>query len=295
MSPRIQRALLLSILLGVPMALAAEEIAPQARTVLERYLQLPFPEKDPFGNARIVRVNTLDELKPFSDLAVREIARTLPGVTDPRQRMELAEALRLFQTRESAAKLSELLGDPNEKVRWQAIVGLGMMAGRVVRLGAQSVQRGGGVAPKVEGLVPQLIKAAGDENPGNRTAALSALADTLDPAAIAEIRRRLKDENAEVRFEAACLLTGFQDASGLGELQKALARLRSEPESNLLVMIRTERLLVSFERITGKSFGPIPMEPWASSQSGAEEEAKPLYKQLLDAWAAWWAWEPTAK
>jgi len=48
-----------------------------------------------------------------------------------------------------------------------------------------------------------------------RVNALFALADTLDPEAFAEIRRRLTDDSEEVRFQAACFLAECQDASEL--------------------------------------------------------------------------------
>jgi hypothetical protein len=48
-----------------------------------------------------------------------------------------------------------------------------------------------------------------------RVNALFALADTFDPAAIADIHRRLTDDSEEVRFQAACFLAECQDASEL--------------------------------------------------------------------------------
>jgi hypothetical protein len=49
----------------------------------------------------------------------------------------------------------------------------------------------------------------------SRVNALFALADTLDPAATAEVHRRLTDNSEEVRFQAACFLAECQDASEL--------------------------------------------------------------------------------
>jgi hypothetical protein len=46
-----------------------------------------------------------------------------------------------------------------------------------------------------------------------RVNALFALADTLDPAAIADIRRQLTDDSEGVTFQAACFLAECQDAS----------------------------------------------------------------------------------
>jgi hypothetical protein len=61
---------------------------------------------------------------------------------------------------------------------------------------------------------------AGSPSPTNRVSqsqvnALFALADTLDPAAIAEIRRRLTDDSEEVRFQAACFLAECRDDDGV--------------------------------------------------------------------------------
>jgi hypothetical protein len=48
-----------------------------------------------------------------------------------------------------------------------------------------------------------------------RVNALFALAVTLDPAATAEVRRRLADDSEEDRLQAACFLAECQDASEL--------------------------------------------------------------------------------
>jgi hypothetical protein len=74
------------------------------------------------------------------------------------------------QTREAAARLSELLDDPDANVRSSAISSLRMMARRVDRRGGQRTQYGSVFAPKVEGLVPYLIKAASDRAEQNRVA-----------------------------------------------------------------------------------------------------------------------------
>jgi hypothetical protein len=57
-------------------------------------------------------------------------------------------------------------------------------------------------------------------------------------------------------------------------------------------------LLALFERITGKSFGEIPLNPDLSSDidftDGTPRGAK-RYKELLGNWEAWWNWQPDAK
>jgi HEAT repeat protein len=122
---------------------------------------------------------------------------------------------------------------------------------------------------------------------------LFALADTLEPTAVAELRRRLSDDSDTVRFTAACLLTEFQDASGLAELKKALERMRSQHPVAAGDSFAVERLLASLERITGKSFGELPrLNPFLDSDSRRAQQSTQRYRELLDAWAAWWAWEP---
>ena len=292
-----KRIIWLLLFLGGTAVFAADD---PAAAIIQRYLKLPWPAEDRQGEARQNRLRTLDELQSTPAAAVLEISRVLPTVKDARQRAELVDELGHIQTRESAAKMGELLDDPDAQVRLAAIFSLRMMARRVDRSGGQRTQRGGEFAPKVDGLVPYLVKAANDPVEQNRVTALFALADTLDPAAIAEIRHRLTDESQEVRFQAACFLTEFQDASGLGELKKKLEQLRSSrgpsatADGNYSRMTAAERLLASFERLTGKSFGPVPMDPMLSSDSHVAEASARRYEELLDAWAAWWAWEPGA-
>jgi HEAT repeat protein len=112
-----------------------------------------------------------------------------------------------------------------------------------------------------------VIEAADDPSEIVRHSALYGLADSLDPAAMAELRNHLKDDSEIVRFYAACFLTEFQDASGLSEMRQALARLRKAGEAEAEARrifdywLQVEMLLASCERITGKSFGEIPLNP----------------------------------
>lgn len=266
----------------------------EAPKIIQRYLKMPHPEDDKRGEARLARLEILAELKAMPKKAVSAIGRALPKVENPRQRAELAEVLgRHLQTKESAALLCELLNDPDRKVRWQAIHGLSGMAKRTGRSGAKRVIRGPDFAPKVEGLVPYLISAADDKVEGNRVGALYALAGTCDPSAVSELRKRLKDPSEKVRLYAACFLTEYQDAAGLPEMRDALARLRrTRPADVLSYYWQAGKLLASFERITGKSFGQIPRNPYLCSVDHGETKR---YKALLDTWAEWWAWEPKAK
>lgn len=196
---------------------------------------------------------------------------------------------------ESAELLCKLLNDPDEKVRRQAISDLRMMARRTDRMGGKRIERGSEFAPEVEGLVPYLVSAANDEVELNRICALYALADTRDPLAVSELRNRLKDTSENVRFHAACFLTEYQDASGLPEMRDALVRLlRTDPIDDFTYYCDAEMLLASFERIIGKSFGEIPLNPSLCSDTREIPLIEERYNTLLDTWAEWWAWEPEA-
>ncbi len=150
--------------------------------------------------------------------------------------------------------------------------------------------------PKVKGLVPYLITAANDSLESNRIGVLSALADSRDPLAVIQIRKMLKDSNEKIQLYAACFLTEYQDASGLFVLKSALKKFSEsddeKPEFEFTYYVQIEMLIASFERITGKSFGPIPMSPSLSSDTRQFEPLKKAHKNLLKIWSQWWAWEP---
>ena len=190
--------------------------------------------------------------------------------------------------------LLKQLTDPDAEVRRVAISELRMLARRVDVVGGKRDRLGKEFAPKVRGLVPYLIRAAAtDESESNRGLALYALADTLDTAAVVAIRERLKDKSESVRLVAACMLTEFKDAAGLDELKKAVVRFRADPKA--AGSFEVERLLASMERITGKSFGQIPPNPFLASDGRIAEASMKQYAKLLDAWAAWWDWTPPEK
>jgi HEAT repeat protein len=199
------------------------------------------------------------------------------------------------QAQESVELLCKLLKDPDAEVRRQAIHELRMMARRTDRIGGKRIERGQEFAPAVEGLVPYLVSAANDEVELNRICALYALADTRDPLAVLELRNRLKDPSENVRFHAACFLTEYQDASGLPEMRDVLDRLlRTDPLDDFTYYFEAEMLLASFERIIGKSFGEIPLNPSLCSDTREIPKIQKIYDTLLDTWAEWWVWEPNA-
>ena len=272
----------------------------RATRIIQRYLKLPHPQQDSSGvqdtsgKARSDRFEVLAELQAVPEEAVPAIGRVLPEVKDAGRRRELAGTLAdHFHTKPSAKLLCGLLKDPDEHVRRQAIHGLRMMSRRTDRPGGKRAVRRPDFAPQVEGLVPYLISAADDEFEGNRVSAMFGLADSRDPAAVAELRRRLKDPSQRVRLAAACFLTEFHDASGLPVMRRALDRLRKiDPDDGLRYYWNAELLLASMERITGKGFGKIPLNPSLSSNLNRTPKIKQRYRELLDTWAQWWAWEP---
>lgn len=199
------------------------------------------------------------------------------------------------QIKEKAMQLCKLLKDPDQKVRGNAIHDLRMMSRCTNRMGGKRIQRGREFAPQVEGLVPYLVSAASDEVEVNRISALYALADTRDPLAVKELHNRLKDSSEKVRFFAACFLTEYQDASGLPEMRNALVHLRKNTyEDEFVYYNHAEMLLASFERIIGKSFGEIPLNPLICSDTREISRIKERYNYLLETWEQWWSWEPKA-
>lgn len=311
-------ALLLTFVL-VPCVLAAEpDAAAEAARVLERYLKTPHPvgpaRTDPYdakkdaevNGARRARLAVLAELAAMPREAVSAAEPVIFKQASPPQRYEIVSTLgERIQTRECAELLHRVFQDVREPkdpdaatyeglVRTAAVHGLRLMARRVDRSGGKRIQRGPEVEPKVPGLLPYLVSAAGDKAERVRVAALYALADTRDPAAVTELRNRLRDESDAVRLRAACFLTEFQDATGLPEMRQALVRFH---ETDLRTSgdraMQAEMLLASLERLTGKSFGEIPLNPLLSSSSSGGEARR--YKELLDTWAAWWNWQPDAK
>lgn len=272
----------------------------RATRIIQRYLKLPHPQEDSSGvqdtsgKARPARFEVLAELQAMPEEAVSAIGRALPEVKHPGQRRELAGTLAdHFHTKPSAKLLCGLLKDPDEDVRRKAIHGLRMMARRTDRTGGKRTVRRPDFAPQVEGLVPYLIAAADDDSEGNRWSAMFGLADSRDPAAVAELRRRLKDPSERVRLAAACFLTEFHDASGLPVMRRALDRLRKiDPSDDFRYHLNAELLLASMERITGKGFGEIPLNPMLCSDLNQIPKIKRRYRELLDTWVQWWAWEP---
>jgi hypothetical protein len=294
---------------------AQEKDVSTVETTFKRYLETPHP-KGPsktdaynrevsaeINGARQARLSILAELKAFPEEAVVAARRVLFEQASPEQRYEIVGMLGAYiQTRECADLLHDVIEDVREPkgtlyeelVRSSAVHSLRRMGSRTVRSGGKRIRRGPDFEPKVPGLVPYMISAADDPAERVRLSALYALAGSRDPAAVAELRNRLKDRSEKVRLRAACLLTEYQDAAGLPEMREALDRIRKtekiDREDDFNHYARIEMLLASFERITGKSFGEIPLNPTLSSKVDPPEKKR--YKELLDTWHTWWTWQP---
>jgi HEAT repeat protein len=276
---------------------ADKPAASSAKEIIERYLAMPFPDPDPKFEASIERHKTLRRLVGEPG-AVGAIAETLKKSQNARQRAELVDVLREFRSAEAAEVLVQALSDSDDKVRANAIQGLRVLAARVQRMGTRF--HGEPSEPAVPGLVPHLIAALNDSSETNRSFALYALADSRDPAAVAQLASRLNDSSPKVRLDAACLLTEFSNAAGLPELKTTLRRLRNldpdklDPDTGAMYYFEADHVLAALERITGKSFGSSPGNPLFSSDSRAVPAAKPQYQRLIENWVAWWDWQPAA-
>lgn len=288
--------LVLVLLLAIPVPADADD-AERARQIVADHLEGPCPEKvmDPERGDRLLALRSMWEMTDpgMVDPGVAAIAAVLPGVECRVHRLELIESLGRMPSRASAELLIPMLHDPDVTIRRQALAGLRLHASRIRRSGVVNVPKGAEFPPKVDGLVPYLVEAAHDDEPGIRGLALFALTDSRDPAAVTELRRALEDEDFGVRFGAACLLTEFDDASGLPVLREALDILAHPSEHDgdrpsLNLYLNGEHLFVSFERITGVSLGAIAPNPLIMSSMGAAEERRKDYGRLIEAWDAWW-------
>jgi hypothetical protein len=296
-------ALLIGCVLLISAAARGEDDLASARSVLARYLAMPFPKtaSSPVDTSKVARIAVLAELKYMPHGAVLAAEEVLFDRATPEQRCEIVGALGDYiHTAECAQLLYRVLKDirePESKDKWEelvrssAVLGLRRMASRTTRSGGQRVQTGPDHEPMVQGIVPLLIFAASDKSEDVRLSALYGLADSRDPAAVAELKRCLNDPSRIVRFYAACFLTEYEDASGLAEMCKSASQLQ-KPDSDFRHPFSVEQLLASFERITGKSFGEIPMNPILSSNSNAGASASKRYQELLHEWEVWCGQQP---
>jgi hypothetical protein len=295
-------SLMMIYLLVISAAVLGEDDLPSARSVLERYFAMPLPAGLDQGFR--ARVAVLAELKTMPHGAVLASEEVLFNRATPLQRNEIVSALGDYiHTAECAQLLYRVLKDvraPENKqafqeevlVRSSAVRGLRKMASRTNRSGGKRNQTGPNFEPKVPGILPYLIFATKDESEKVRISALYGLADSRDPAAPTELRRCLKDPSWDVRLYAACFLTEYDDATGLAEMCKAASQPPKTSPIDFAGYVMVEQILASFERITRKSFGEIPMNPILSSDSNANADASKRYKELFHEWEVWCGQQP---
>jgi HEAT repeat protein len=197
------------------------------------------------------------------------------------------EAAGVAPSREAADSLVALLDHEEVRIRAGAVQNLGRLAASIDRRGVVEVPRGPQFPPLVSGIIQYLVQASADEDPGVRTRALFALADTRRPVARDALAAHLRDPAPHVRLTAACLLTEFHDDAGMKELGLALERLTAptgtpDPRRDT----EAEHLLAALTRITGTSLGPIPPQPGVSSVSRKPGAPGP-YDELLAKWKTW--------
>jgi quinoprotein glucose dehydrogenase len=157
------------------------------------------------GKGRIWRVRTP---AMANDIALRATAQLL--ASDLRER--------------GAASLQQLLAHPDRRVRLQAqlaLVDLGaadaLLAAaksRESRLARLHGLHGLGVLGRKDGAIPQLadvVDLLGDGDADVRALATRVLGDVRLPVAVAPLQKRLADENARVRREAALALARFRE------------------------------------------------------------------------------------
>jgi len=301
------------LLFAVSTAPAFADAMSDARDILDRYTRADRPagpsKNDPYdramdelvNRARQARALILAEWKAMPAEAVAVAGTFLSDKASPVQRYEIVSALgHNIHTRACAELLHCVLQDvrqPKEEeaaiyeelTRLSAVSGLGQMARTVDHLGRGRTQRGTPFAPQVPGLAPYLVAAAADKSELVRVWALTALADCGDPAAVAEFRRHLEDKSDRVRFHAACLLTEFQDTSGLPRMRDKLGQLRkTDPKTDDNYYRDAELLFAAFERCTGKSMGKTPLDPSLSGSTTGAAVTAQEYQTLLNAWDAWW-------
>ena len=299
--------------LAVSVAPAFADSMSEARDILERYTRAERPagpsKTDPYdpaadelvNRARLTRGSILAEWKAMPAEAIVVAGAFVFNNASPVQRYEIVSALgENTPTRECAELLHRVLQDvrePKEEeaatyeelTRIAAVSALGRMARTVAPGTRKRLQRGPASAPQISGLAPYLVAAAGDKSERVRVFALDALADCGEPGAVAELKRRLEDKSQTVQFHAGCLLTEFQDLSGVPRMRDRLSQLlQTKPGMDLNYYLDATLLLTSFERCTGQSLGKTPLNPLAANSTTGAAEAARDYQTLLKAWDAWW-------
>jgi hypothetical protein len=236
------------------------------------------------------RAQLYRDVGAVGDPAIVAILKLRPGAVFQSQKNQLATALATIKTSASTKALLALLPDSDDEFRTAAIEGLtgGIMRHERDEDSDQIFSAFIRQAPleKIEGsrrricmVMPYLaLKVA----PGARKT------DPLAISAVGMLQGRLEDdESSQVRFEAACALAEFDNFSGKGELKNAIPAMHSFAGPAL------GRAVSAIEKISGKTFGPVPLDPILVSDTSTIPTLLDQRQALLDKLAEW-AREDTA-
>jgi HEAT repeat protein len=236
------------------------------------------------------RAQLYRDVGAVGDPAIPVILKARPDAASRTQKNQLATALATVKTPAGTKALLALLPDPDDEFRTAAIQGLTVSIIRHENDGDSDQVFSALIkqAPleKFENsrsrICMVMLYLAGKVAPGARNT------DPLAVSAVGMLRGRLKDdESSQVRFEAACALAEFYDFSGKEELKKAIPAMHS------LAGPALGRAVSAIEKISGKTFGLVPLDPILASDTRAIPALRDQRQALLDKLAEW-AREDTA-
>jgi hypothetical protein len=224
------------------------------------------------------------DVEVVGDPAISAILKARPDAASRTQQNQLATALASIKTPNGTKALLDLLSDSNDEFRTAAIEGLtggifrredniesNQVFSALIRQAPLEIIEGS--RSRICMVMPYV---AGKVAPGVRKS------DPLVVSAVGMLQGRLKDDaSSQVRFEAACALAEFYDFSGKEELKKAI------PAMHNMVGPALGRAVSAIEKISGKTFGPVPLDPWFSGDQTAIPALREQRQALLDKLAEW--------
>jgi hypothetical protein len=230
------------------------------------------------------RAQLYRDVGAVGDPAISAILNARTGAASRAQQNQLATALATIKTSASTKALLALLPDPNDEFRTAAIEGLtggifrhendgdsDQVFSALIKQAPLEIIEGS--RSRICMVMPYLARKVA---PGIRKT------DPLAVSALDMLQERLKeDASSQVRFEAACALAEFGDFSGKEELKKAI------PAMDNFAGPALGRTVSAIEKISDKTFGPIPLDPWLSGDIRAIPALRDQRQALLDRLAKW--------
>ena len=267
--------------------IAVDDTAGHATQWVERLLKMPTATEDPQGRLNAARWQLIRDIGALGDPAIPVLEAGRSRAKTALQRRELTEALTEVRTPAGTEALLGLAANEDDDIRGSAIT-------RLAEHIASPRDVGGS-----DQILPVLVKLAPSEKVEmNRKLMCMAMGTALNPPppaekpdarrialAIGMLRDRLQnDSSPDVRFYAACLLTESGDFSGREELKKVAIAMQAVGSDEAWGL---GQLVPAIERVSGKKFGPVPMNPMIASNANRVPELKAKRKALLDEVAAW--------